>query len=116
MDFSSFPLVDKRTLNKLQDILLVDVPRIIQQISGVHDEDAEDAIDSFGDIDARAEMILKRSAVNLFTMEERKSSSEHSSAIILLLVLVLGIAAIVIGSFLENHRSFKALVQSILRE
>ena len=116
MDFSTFPLVDKRTLNKLQDILLVDVPRIIQQISGVHDEEAEDAVDSFGDLDARAELILKRSAVNLFTMEERKGSAEHSTALLIVLALLLGISAVVAASFLDNHRIFTKILEALTKQ
>ena len=116
MDFSTFPLVDKRTLNKLQDILLVDVPRIIQQISGVHDEEADDALDSFGDLDARAELILKRSAVNLFTMEERKNSSDNSVTLLIVLAILLGIAAIVVGSFIENHRTILKLLDALNRQ
>lgn len=116
MDFSTFPMVDKRTLNKLQDILLVDVPRIIQQISGVHDEEAEDALDSFGDLDARAELILKRSAVNLFTMEERKGSADHSTALLIVLALILGIAAVVAASFLDNHRTFAKILEAMKKQ
>jgi hypothetical protein len=114
MDFYSFPLTDRRALNRLQDILIMDIPRIIALISGITDsEEAGEADDSFGDLDARAEQILKRSAVKLFNIEDNRGSGTFSWVYVLLAVSTV-LTAVAIASFIENHRTVYQLVSAAM--
>ena len=120
MDFYSFPLTDRRTLNVLQDILILDIPRIISLVSGITDhnesiemeERAKLAEDDFADLDARAEAILKRSQVNLFSIEDSARGYGRQSGLswwVLMLALVGGFAAVAVGSHFENHKTLLSL-------
>lgn len=110
MDFYTFPLTDKRVLNKLQDILVNDIPRIIALISGMGQEledDNEGNSDEFGSIDARAEKILKRSALRLYSDDDKK---RWSVWVYFAIALIIAILAIILASHYDEHFTVRQIV------
>lgn len=123
-DFSKFPPTSKEVLNTLQDLLTVDIPRIVNHVSAVvNDGPTARRTNKGGGSDGEGEgSELKRSdAPTLFKIQEKENSS-----IIWILLAVFGallaiVAGLLITSSLEDppHKTLKsfstAITQSIVQ-
>ena len=109
MDFYSFPPIDRKVLNQLQEMLTVDIPKIIGLVSGVSADANMNGHHVKGSGHAGSTFL------NIFTFEEedeKKQQQVHSmgslvqsqhTMVIIIAVLVLAIALLV-GSVLDEHQ------------
>lgn len=105
-DFYEFPFTNKETLMSLQDMLSVDIPRIISHIAGVVNEGP--VFSSRDDKDNKKNRKSKQQPSMFKFNDSNDSNSFLSFAIIA--ALVVAIIALVVASVLDNHQSLSSLL------
>jgi hypothetical protein len=110
-DFYTFPPIDRKTLNKLQEMLTIDIPRIIEHVSGVSSTHADSA-----DTGTNGS---KGSILNIFHMdEEDEKHQQHKQKLALhsqqTMIIIIGtlvvVLAVIIASIVDNHKTAHQLI------
>lgn len=103
-DFSKFPLADRRTLNVLQDLLTLEIPRIVSQAVG--------GIQSEVEVDLKSMTKRQPSLFSFNTVEDydkRRSNFLLSTLAAIIVVVAVGLAFLF--SDPDNLRRFNELIK-----
>lgn len=112
MDFYTFPTIDRKNLNSLQDMLSIDIPHILEHAPTA----SSGALGGISDKD-KTEISGSLSMFSLAEEDEKKmqnhqniKSHEILVAIIAVLIVIIGL---IIASVLENHSTAFFIIEYI---
>lgn len=118
MDFYAFPKTDRAVLNSLQDMLLVDVPRIISYVAGVSGSESDDAAAGSG---SGAGSGNSSGLLAIFSMDETEDGGFNSRAftasattlVVFALAVVIAVTGIVLASAADEHATVMRVAHAI---
>lgn len=102
LDVSSFPRIDRTVLNTLQDILLLDVPRITSLVAGLKKPKKGGHDDEEDDNEKRNQQ------PQMFTIADMNDPTSPV-LIICLVSMVIGLIAVILGFVLVDENTLKAV-------
>jgi Domain of unknown function (DUF5600) len=110
-DFSTFPKTSREVLNTLQDMLTVDIPRIVSRVAGVEKEGPAVAPDSAEADDSKR----SNKQPSLFTFSEKQSEDNHFPCIMAFLIILV-VIFICLGILFVLQRDRFANMHSAMKQ
>jgi hypothetical protein len=130
LDFSTIPSIDRKVLNKLQNILIDDIPRITKHVAGLaiienstnnnanenSDNDDGRPLDSSISTSTRQQPVL-------FTINEKEKNylffNHHNNSQVFWIVsisIIVCLLALVIASIVDEHKLFYVVLEKLIND